>query len=118
MQKEKPVVGLGGALIITALIAAFTILGVEIGEDFVIPVIIVGGALAGYLSRTEVGKAVAHRIRHGKQSLAGEVPEQVYGELDELRARVVELEERVDFAERLVAQPREMQKLESGDGIG
>jgi hypothetical protein len=33
------------------------------------------------------------------------------GELDELRQRMNELEERVDFAERLLAQQREGQRL-------
>jgi hypothetical protein len=32
-----------------------------------------------------------------------DVPSEVYAELDELRARVLELEERQDFAERLLA---------------
>jgi hypothetical protein len=33
------------------------------------------------------------------------------GELDQLTQRMSELEERVDFAERLLAQPREGQRL-------
>jgi hypothetical protein len=33
------------------------------------------------------------------------------GELDQLTQRLSELEERVDFAERLLAQPREGQRL-------
>jgi Tfp pilus assembly protein PilO len=34
-----------------------------------------------------------------------------FGELDQLKQRVSELEERVDFAERLLAQQREGQRL-------
>jgi hypothetical protein len=118
MQKEKPIIGAGGAYVIVALIIAFTVLGVNIGEDFIIPVVVVGGALAAYLARTEVGRALAHRIRFGRQGQPEELPAEVYAELDELRARVMELEERVDFAERLVAQPREAQKLASGNVEG
>jgi hypothetical protein len=36
----------------------------------------------------------------------GEIPEQVLDELYALRSEVAELAERVDFAERLLAQPR------------
>jgi hypothetical protein len=35
-----------------------------------------------------------------------EIPEQVLDELDALRAEVAELSERVDFTERLLAQPK------------
>jgi hypothetical protein len=42
----------------------------------------------------------------GKPGLS-EVPPELYAELDELRARVGELEERVDFSERLLAAAKE-----------
>ena len=115
VQREKPVVGLGGALIVVALIAAFTILGVAEGDDFIIPTLVVGGGLAAYLTRTEVGKALAHRIRYGRQSLAEQVPPELYGELDELRARVLELEDRLDFTERLIARPREAERVQDAE---
>jgi hypothetical protein len=98
----------GRLLIIIAVIAAITTLGVAIGEDFIIPLIVVGGALAAYLSKTEVGRALAHRIRHGPEAV--DAPE-VYGELDDLRNRVLELEERLDFAERLLAQPKDAERV-------
>jgi len=98
---------LGRTLIIVAMIAAVTALGIAIGEDFIVPLIIVGGALAAYLSKNEVGRALAHRIRHGPEAL--ETPE-VFGELDDLRNRVLELDERLDFAERLLAQPKEPER--------
>jgi hypothetical protein len=99
---------LGRLVIIIAVIAAITTLGVVIGEDFIIPLLVVGGALAAYLSKTEVGRALAHRIRHGPEAV--EAPE-VYGELDDLRNRVLELEERLDFAERLLAQPKDAERV-------
>ena len=102
MHAEKSDHPLGRTLVIVAIIAAITALGIAIGGDFIVPLIIVGGALAAYLSKTDVGRAIAHRIRHGPEAL--ETPE-VFGELDDLRSRVLELEERLDFAERLLAQP-------------
>jgi len=41
-----------------------------------------------------------------QEASAGGVPEEVLEELHALRAEVAELSERVDFAERLLAQPR------------
>ena len=96
---------LARTMIIIAVIAAVTILGVAIGEDFIVPTIITIAALTGYLANKDLGKALAHRLRHGPEPIEGS-PE-VFTELDELRGRVLELEERLDFAERLLAQPRE-----------
>ena len=51
-----------------------------------------------------VGRAIAERIRRtGPPDIDGEV----YQELDDLRAEVAELHERMDFAERLLADKRE-----------
>ncbi len=59
------------------------------------------------VGRGPIGTALAARI-HPDQSLgdgdgAGALPQEVYAELDELRGRIAELEERQDFAERLLA---------------
>lgn len=65
------------------------------------------GALA-VMMRGPLGKAIASRI--GGESSPGTPPElsaEVLGELDDLRQRVFELEERVDFSERLLAQGRQ-----------
>ena len=48
--------------------------------------------------RSPIAKAMAERLKEGEGA-----PDEVYAELDELRARVIELEERQDFAERLLA---------------
>jgi hypothetical protein len=57
------------------------------------------------LSRSPIAKALAHRISDPPDALAdGEVADAVYGELDELRVRVGELEDRQDFSERLLAE--------------
>jgi hypothetical protein len=63
-----------------------------------------------------VGKAIARRIG-GEPPPAGgtlEVPEELYAELDELRARMLEMEERQDFAERLLSQRPESERLSAG----
>lgn len=66
--------------------------------------ITIGGA--AFALRGPLGKAIAERIagRVQPEETVAQVPEEVYAELDELRARVGELEERVDFSERLLAK--------------
>jgi hypothetical protein len=62
------------------------------------------GAIAWTL-RGPLGQAMAKRIAGDSDPEAvAEVPEAVYAELDDLRVRVGELEERLDFSERLLAQ--------------
>jgi hypothetical protein len=70
---------------------------------------IFGGGTLFLLSVSPVGKAIAERIRHGRQGSFGPDPE-VLGELDRLRNDVTELQERVDFAERLLAN-KQVQEL-------
>jgi hypothetical protein len=57
-----------------------------------------------------IGVALADRIRgapaEGDPALAGQV--------EDLRGRLVEVEERLDFAERLLAQAREVDQLHGG----
>ena len=57
-----------------------------------------------------IGVALAERIRGvraaGDPALAGQV--------EELRGRLAEVEERLDFAERLLAQAREADQLHGG----
>lgn len=59
---------------------------------------------AGYVLSGPIGKAIGRRIGGSEESPPAELPQEVYAELDELRARVVELEERVDFSERLLTK--------------
>jgi hypothetical protein len=61
--------------------------------------------------RGPIGKALADQLRGGSdREEPTEVPEEVYAELDDLRARLSELEERQDFSERLLAQQRQQQE--------
>lgn len=57
--------------------------------------------------RGPIGRALAARIAGEsppEHETLADVPEAVYAELDDLRVRVGELEERVDFSERLLSQ--------------
>jgi hypothetical protein len=55
--------------------------------------------------------AVADRIRRGGQEAADGA---LAAEVDHLRGRLAEVEERLDFAERLLAQAREADQLPGG----
>jgi hypothetical protein len=67
---------------------------------------IFGGGTLFLLSISPVGKALAERIRTGG-AVPPEPDPQILAELDSLRQEMAELQERVDFTERLLAQPRE-----------
>jgi len=60
------------------------------------------------LSRSPLAKAFAAKLTESPEDVAAELGQEVYGELDELRARVLELEERQDFAERMLASRDEV----------
>lgn len=72
-------------------------------------IFIFGGGTLFLLSISPVGKALAERIR-GQAALANRDPE-LLAEVDALRAEVSELHERVEFAERLLAQRQEPGKI-------
>jgi len=79
-------------------------------EDIVAIIFVFGGLALVGLSFSPVGRAVAERIR-GKHGAAAPDP-QVYEELDQLRHDMTELQERVDFTERMLAKGREAGQLE------
>jgi hypothetical protein len=65
-----------------------------------------GGGAVVAISFSPIGKAVADRLRHGKAPLpAPEVDPAIFEELDHMRAEISEMQERLDFAERLLAKP-------------
>lgn len=88
-----------------ALLGTFIALSVVIGEDFAIPALITGGIVGSIVLRGPVGKALAARIHQGTLGQAEPHPE-VLDELYEVRNRMVEIEERLDFTERLLARQR------------
>lgn len=72
-----------------------------------------GGSLVA-ISFSPVGKAFADRVRHGKHPLpTPEVDPAVFEELDQLRSDVTELQERLDFAERILAKPSDAAEQEA-----
>ena len=80
-------------------------------EEILAIVFLFGGAAVVGLSFSPVGRALAERIR-GRA--ASPIPDpQVYEELDQLRHDLTELQERVDFAERMLAKGREAGQLEA-----
>jgi hypothetical protein len=68
---------------------------------------IFGGGTLFLLSISPVGKALAERIRGGRPTPDPDL----LAEVDALRADVAELHERMDFAERLLAQRQEPGKI-------
>lgn len=75
---------------------------------------IFGGGSIFLLAISPVGKAIADRIRHGTQPLGAGTEPEVLNELEQLRADVGELQERVDFAERLLARKQAAGELNEG----
>jgi hypothetical protein len=87
-------------------------------ETFPEVVAILGVMLAAalvlrWLFRSPIGEAIAERIRHGRRrhwGALGEDPRRVGGleeQVSHLQGQVSELAERLDFAERLLAERRE-----------
>jgi hypothetical protein len=73
---------------------------------------IFGGGTAFLLAISPIGKAIAERIRaHGAVPMQD--PE-LLAEVDALRRDVSDLQERVDFAERLLARTQERQQVGKG----
>ena len=97
-------------IISVVLLGAFIALSVVIGEDFAIPALMVGGVVGAVVLRGPLGKALAQRITEGSLGPA-EVPPELLEEMDDMRHRMVELEERVDFTERLLAERRDAAQL-------
>lgn len=98
----------GIVLLALAGFGGYVLLAITLGAGFAIPVAVVGALSAAVILRGPLGKALADRL-HGIPS--GAPPDELFGELDDLRTRVVELEERVDFSERLLAQARDSGRL-------
>ena len=74
--------------------------------------LIFGGGTAFLLSISPIGRAIAERIR-SKGAVPMQDP-QLLAEVDALRRDVSELQERVDFAERLLSQNQERPQVAKG----
>ncbi len=76
-------------------------------EDILAIIFLFGGGTLVILSFSPLGKALAERIRHGKQALpAPEIDPALFEELDQMRAELGEIHERLDFTERLLASEK------------
>ncbi|HXV85885.1 MAG TPA: hypothetical protein VD793_04255 [Gemmatimonadales bacterium] len=90
-------------------------------EDILAIVLIFGGGSAFLLAISPIGRAIADRIRSGTpaapEEALGRVQETQQAILDDLesvRQELTELQERMDFTERLLAQQRESGRLPEG----
>lgn len=93
-----------GTILGLAAIFAFATMGLQMGEDFAVPGLIALGVIGVVIFKGPVGKALARRLEHGGPA---EPPAELLNEIDDMRSRMLELEERLDFTERLVTQQRE-----------
>jgi hypothetical protein len=82
-------------------------------EDILALILIFGGGTLAVISFSPLGRAIGDRIRNGPAGGAGPDPV-LTEEVERLRQEVAELHERVDFAERLLAQQRGSEALPPG----
>jgi hypothetical protein len=82
---------------------------IDIGPGLTIPLVILMFGLIK-LGRGPVGAAFAERLR-GRTAAHDPA---LSGEMDELKTRLAEVEERLDFAERLLARRESTEQLPGG----
>lgn len=84
-------------------------------SPFIVPVALFFTIGAVAILRGPIGKAIADRVAgRGPERLGSGETEGLHVDVEELRYRVTELEERLDFAERVLAQRREPEQLGPG----
>ncbi len=104
------------SLSLTAAIATvgYTVAAMTLGVAFAIPVGVIGCIATAVVLRGPVGKALARQLEggHGPDPLAiEEAAGPLVAHIEELRARLAEVEERLDFAERLLTQAEQPERL-------
>ncbi len=77
-------------------------------EDIIAIIMFGGGGAMFLLAISPVGRAIADRIR---RAAPADIEAEVYAELDGLRSDISDLQERVDFAERLLSEQREQGQI-------
>jgi hypothetical protein len=88
-----------------------------VGPDVVVPFMIFGGGTVIALSFSPVGRALARRLggrEAAVESAALAEVDALRDDLQALRHEVGDLQERLDFAERLLAQARDQGQLGQG----
>lgn len=73
-------------------------------EDILAIIFLFGGMTLIGVSFSPVGRALADRIRYGKSAPELDASSAVLAELDGVRSELIEVQERLDFAERLLAE--------------
>jgi hypothetical protein len=93
-------------------------------EDIVAIVLLFGGGTLFLLSVSPIGRALAHRIKGAGSASSGDVMRQleetqshVLDELDAMRQELAEVQERLDFTERLLARQRGADRLGEGSEV-
>jgi hypothetical protein len=82
---------------------------------FIVPVVMFLSIAAMVILRGPIGKALADRMAGRRlEAPPREDGEQVTAELEEMRLRLTELENRVDFAERMLAKGRDADRVGPG----
>jgi hypothetical protein len=99
----------GALFIVVPISIALIVASAKLGPSS-IPIWISLAGATWLISKGAIGDAIAARLR-GDVGLAEE-QSAALAELDDLRARVAELEERQDFSERMLAQQKELLTLE------
>ena len=82
---------------------------------FLVPIVLFISIGTAVVLRGPLGKAIGERIA-GRAGSGDHDAKALRAELEELRYRVLEMEERLDFAERLLAQQKQRQMLGGGEG--
>ena len=77
-------------------------------EDIIAIIMFGGGGAMFLLAISPVGRAVADRIR---RAAPADIEAELYAEMDGMRADIADLQERVDFAERLLSEQREQGQI-------
>ena len=103
-MKDQDLTGLVavvGLFIVCPIALALMLASSKLGAAS-IPIWLGASAAAWLVMRGPVGEALGARLRG--QTGQGQLSDDALAELDELRTRLAELEERQDFSERLLAQ--------------
>ncbi|MGD8727308.1 MAG: hypothetical protein PVH40_06660 [Gemmatimonadales bacterium] len=86
----------------------------ELGP-FLVPITMFLTIGAVLIFRGPMGKAIGERIAGKASQVDGGETEALRAEVEDMRYRIVDLEERVDFTERMLAKHRDANQLPPGE---
>ena len=102
-----------GLFIVTPVALALMLASAKLGAVSV-PIWIAVAVAGSVIMRGPLGEAIGNRLKGGAGP--AELGDDALAELDEMRARLAELEERQDFSERLLARAKDALPVERADG--